>query len=92
MPVSSKQPSNWLSPLTKLARSKAWHVQSCHLHLVVWQESQMEGKKQVFLEHLLSAGLHAGCFDTTAHPDLPQDCKGGDIFLPYLRLRSREAK
>lgn len=36
----------------------------------------MEGKKQAFLEHLPSAGLHAGCFDTTAHPDLPTGLQG----------------
>lgn len=60
MPVGGKEPYNWPSPLTELARSQAWRVQSGHLHLLIWQETQMEGKKQAFFEHLSSARLHAG--------------------------------
>lgn len=35
---------------------------SGHLHLLIWQETQTDGKKQAFLEHLPSAMLHEGCF------------------------------
>lgn len=45
MPVGGKEPYNWPSPLTELARSQAWRVQSGHLHLLIWQETQMEGNR-----------------------------------------------
>lgn len=49
----------------------------------------MEGKKQACLEHLPSAVLHEGCFDTSAHPGLPLDCKGeDDVFCLYLKTEA----
>lgn len=73
VPVRGKQPPSWPSYLctltkvpllsllkvTKLARRKAWPVRWGHLYLVVWQETQMEGRKkkkqQAFIQHLPSA-------------------------------------
>lgn len=64
---------------------------SGHLHLLIWQEIQMEGKKQAFLEHLPSAMLHEECFDTSAHPSLLLDCEGeDDLFCLYLKTEAQK--
>lgn len=57
---------------------------------LIWQETQTEGKEQVFLEHLPSAMLNAGCSDSSALADLSQACKGqDDIFLLHLKTEAQ---